>query len=648
MPLLSSRLTRTGSARRSDAGRSVRAAGHNGVPVTTSRRALAVSFCLLGVFACDESSSDKDKDLPQFSGTGMNIGGALCVSGPTSAKASSLERALVLAGEFVNGSTHAFPGVATEDIPCRKAGLCGVWMGTDATGAEIRGPMVMRSADTEEHVSSAVNAASLLQSEYQVPVVIGPCTSDEMIGMFNDVTGTNTVLVTPAVTADEITDLDDRTAADKAASLPGYVYRMIVPDYIQAQVLAQIGTNTTGDLIRYEDWTDDECTETTSSTYCNSHGAGYACLESTKLAAIDKDYYRVTDDRCDNQPDGYCDKLGLNSECYDAGGSNKVCARFRARKFCAKQVLPQTAMVLYQDDSFGSGLKAEAEDFWVNRKDRLMLSTQSFDPTRSDGFADALQQLFENADAQLAAEKTAGTVPADYALEDSIVFLFAQAQEAALIFQEVSIQRQVLPGAAQGVFWLGTDSLRSPLLLDQVPLESVRNVYAVDPYALDPVSEDFFTQLFTSRWGEQPDSFAGNVFDSVLMVALANERAGKLRRDASGSTSQPPTGASEIKDSLQAVSKGCLTPGIADRCSENTNAITAYFPQQLTAAMRALNSGSSQLTKFVGVTGDAELSPEGDRSNRVRLWKVAPSGSHPGFFNSSTISPTDEGLFLRK
>ncbi len=596
--------------------------------------------------ACGEDNPTPGADLPEFSAAGMNIGSALCVSGPFSAKASSLERSLVLAGEYINGSTRAYPGVAPEDIPCRRDGTCGLWMGTDASGQELRGPMIIKNADTEGKITSAVSATTALVDDYSVPVVIGPCTADEMTSMFSEVTGTSTVLITPVVTADGITDLNDRTPADVTANLPGYVYRMIVPDYVQAQLLAQLATNSGADLIRSEDWTDDECTAEAAAGYCAAgHGAGYACLTYTKFSALEKDYFRITDDVCEGQSATYCDKYGLGSECYDAGGADRVCARYRERKFCAKQVLPQTAMVLYQNDAFGSQLKTEAQDFWVTAKARTMLSTQSFDPTQRDSFADALQQMFANAQTELAARKTAGTLPANYSLADSVVFLFTQAAEAALIFQELDIQRAALPTEAQSVIWLGTDALRSPLLTDQVQLESLRNVYALDPYSLDAQSEQFFEDLFEARWGKEPDSFAGTAFDSALMVALANERSGKLRRNASA-LNLTPNGAANIKDSLQPVSKGCLTPGIADRCSDDTSAITAYFPNQLSDAVRAIKRGEE--LKLYGVTGEAEISPAGDRINRVRLWKVAPGGPTPGFFNVSTISPKDAGLFLRK
>src|SRR2546430_8975454 len=101
--------------------------------------------------------------------------------------ASSLEQTLVLAEEYINGDPRAYD-MPVDQIPCRVAGNCGVWVGTDSSGNAIRGPVRLNIGDSEEREDRAVAAATMLRDQFDVPAIIGPCTSSEMAMVFENVT----------------------------------------------------------------------------------------------------------------------------------------------------------------------------------------------------------------------------------------------------------------------------------------------------------------------------------------------------------------------------------------------------------------------------------------------------------------------------
>src|SRR2546423_1538291 len=92
--------------------------------------------------SCSSPATGTKEDLPPFLGVGkpLHLGALMCVTGEFSAKASSLEQTLVLAEEYINGDPRAYD-MPVDQIPCRVAGNCGVWVGTDSSGNAIRGPV---------------------------------------------------------------------------------------------------------------------------------------------------------------------------------------------------------------------------------------------------------------------------------------------------------------------------------------------------------------------------------------------------------------------------------------------------------------------------------------------------------------------------
>ncbi len=593
----------------------------------------AVALCVV-LGACKATAPDS-VDLPDFAGKPLELGALLCVSGAFSAKASTLEQAVTLAEEYINGSTRFFEGAA-DAIPCRVNNTCGAWMGRDGSGNEIRGQVRVTIADTEQRVDRATTAAADLMAERGPLGIIGPCTVDEMENVFSQDTGTETVLISPVVSADSISDLPDQTAQDIANNLPGYAYRLVSPDYTQVQVMAIIAGNDKNQLIRFEDRTDQLCTDNST---CD---AGLQCLASTRSPIPDVDYVSYMEDKlCAGKPESFC--TGQSACTTSPTSGNQVCATYRLRKYCTKVVQPSTGMVLY-DAVAGGDQMQELDNYWTGPRGKLMLATQSFDPTNPSSFSTVISSMFANAQSQLDAYKTDGTLAADSSLGDSVVFLMAQSSDAALLLQEWDLQKALLPDGAAEVFWMGPDSLRSSLLTNLVKLDVIRNLYVLDPYSVSDASSDFFTQAFQQRWGEAPTQYAGTAFDAVLFLAAANERAGVFRGAAQASGALAPNTAADLKDSLPIVTIGCQPAALGQPC---TNQFTVVAPTSYQDAVMALRGGRE--IKLLGVTGDSALSPAGDRLNTMRLWKVAPEGEGAGFFVSQpALEPTVMGVSLRR
>ena len=164
--------------------------------------------------------------------------------------------------------------------------------------------------------------------------------------VFNEFTKTDVVLVSPAVTSDDVSRLEDRTPDDIANNLPGYVFRTITPDYIQAQMLARIAANRLdpAPLVRFEDQIlESECT-TEVPTFCANAFPDdrIECLASRQGSETNREFFRFSDTACAGTAAGFCDTLGNNYECIaDPESGADVCAQFRIRRYCTKIVRPR-------------------------------------------------------------------------------------------------------------------------------------------------------------------------------------------------------------------------------------------------------------------------------------------------------------------
>ena len=640
-----------------------------------AKTALAVGALAVAT-SCGESATS-EPPLPAFldATRPFEIGGLFAVSGPLSAKASQLEQAAVLLENYINGDPRAYD-VPVDQIPCRLSQTCGAWVGTDASGNAIRGPVRILAGDDEFDDERSVAAARQLVEEKGVPAIIGPSRSTAVEAVFNQVTGQQVVLITPTASADSISDLPDRTPAEAAGNLPGYVYRTSIPDYVEVGIGVNVAANfpevvasqPVYTLVRAEDETDVDCTNAASATFCESTvGPGYACNPPRSVSRPERQFFRFSEDDCGGQPENFCDKLGSNSGCAEAPDdaeprcpSGLCCGRYREQKVCTKVVAPQTALVLYEDTPVGRGALASVRESWEGAQQRFVIAAQPFDPSAIDQFGGVVTALFNDAETELAVLKGrtdgegAPLIPANYALEDSIVFIFTGATESALLLQEWLFQKDTLPAGSDRVFFVGTDQLRSVLLLNQLPIEALRNLYLTDPYTLSDLAETFFVDMFRRRWGRDPDQFAGNAFDAGLLLVAANERAGLLRQRngnlASTSTRVPnlgPNVGANLKESLQPVSRGCLITNVANLVnSPCPTPVAQRAAPDFHQAIASLQSGNE--VNVSGVTGTLTMSPAGDRLGTILIWKIASKGSPTGFYEVGTRSPFSTGPLWKK
>ncbi|MBI5510832.1 MAG: ABC transporter substrate-binding protein [Deltaproteobacteria bacterium] len=610
---------------------------------------------------CTSSDDDSvDASLPEFKGEPLKVGALLCVSSAFAARAPNLERAALLAEDYINGSTRAFPDVPADQIPCRvikNAGeqhACGVWVGADADGAEIRGPLKIVVADSEDRVDRGVAAARALVEQHGVNTIVGPCNAEVMQAVFDEVTGTQTVLVSPTVTADSISMLGDRTADDIAGGLSGYVNRTITPDYIQARMMALVAGNRVKPepMIRWDDQLPDDCTEQPSS-YCratyNDLGISGGCMPSAHNALPDKIFFRYSETDCANQADGvkFCEeKEGKNYECQTNPDNGKqVCAQWKERKWCTKVVKPQTAMLLYQDRPFGQGLRNVLVNAWETLYGMHVLSSFAYDPNEPKTFGNAITELFTNGSTRFDELSAAGSIT-DTTLRfaDSVVFLLAEATDGALLLQEWSIRAPTLPEGTRDVFWVAPDPVRNSLLVNQVSFDTVKNLFVTDPGTLDINKTAFFDGLWNKRWNVAAGDFVGNVFDAVILSALAQERGGYWRMAASPTTALGPNDSASVKEAMRDVSAGCRKVQMSDTCVDT---VTPFGPDLYADAVRAVRSG--QAVRQGGVTGDLSLSPAGDRLADFAVWRVIRSEDTPDravFFRHGSLVPGAQGIGL--
>jgi ABC-type branched-subunit amino acid transport system substrate-binding protein len=585
----------------------------------------------LALLAACTAPIDPGADLPPFAGQPFPVGVLVCPSGPTGSKAPDLERTALLAEELINGSNRAYPGLSPEQIPCRVAGTCGV-----RTAAGERAPLRLIIANTNERDADAVTAARRLVEEHQVAAVIGPCSSSEMGRVFQEVTRTELPLISPTVSEDAISGLDDRTAIDRAEDRPGYVYRTVTPDYIQLLSLGYLGMNviTGSPLLHVEDFTEQSCS---SDDVCKSLGADHACRVPNRSATPGKTYLNVTRNRCDGEAADYCNRFGRTYDCIPAEGG-QFCAQYTFQRYCARVPRPKSAIILYPDTLFGKEAQARVQGFWSSRPGNQVLAAAGYAPATPSSFSSVLESLFILAGARFDSLKSDGSLPTEARFEDTVVFLLGEATEGALLLKEWSAIAANLPvEGAGGVFWLGTDRLRSRLLTDQLKHHELRNLFVTDPSVVDINNQAFFEELFQARWGFSPRDYSGQIFDAVALVALAQERA-EVRQNE-GSTVRE-----RLKNSLALVGAGCLRPDPVRGCEAAGPKL--IFASRLHEGIAALGQGLE--IRFQGVTGNLTFSSAGDRMSELDIWKIGLLESGSEFFLLQKYIPESNSIGLER
>jgi ABC-type branched-subunit amino acid transport system substrate-binding protein len=88
---------------------------------------------------------------------------------------------------------------------------------------------------TETTLDGARAAASYLTDTLQVPVLLGPASSTDVSGVFQQVRDRGIFLMSPSATSPALTDVDESTPTDER---PGLLWRTAPPDSVQGQTIA--------------------------------------------------------------------------------------------------------------------------------------------------------------------------------------------------------------------------------------------------------------------------------------------------------------------------------------------------------------------------------------------------------------------------
>ena len=593
---------------------------------------------VLALAACAQNTAPTD--LPAFSGNAYPIGALMCLSSSFAARAPDIEKTIILAEEFINGSTWVSANPTCRSLAGESPTdphACGVWVGQNADGASLRGPLQVVVADGEERADRTVAAAQTLQDTYNVQALIGPCDYNSFSAVFSEPAQATIPSINPFITTDALSTLDHGSR--------GYFYRTLPPDYIQVQILGLVGANkiTSKPLSRYEDELDD-CT-TQPSNFCDKYtpAGSYSCVTSRHSAMPARNYIKVTTQRCDAQPSGYCDNLGIDYDCIGDPNAQteQVCAQYQLRKFCTKLVNPVNAIVLYENSEFGLSTANDITNYWQDFLGNHVLASVAYTAGATGTFAGTIAHAFTTAQQQFTTLQANEQRVANANFADTVVFLFAQAADGALLLEQWVEQKATLPPGSNQVFWLSTDALLSDILTTQVPFKAIRNMFVTLPTTLSINNAAFFEDLYSARWGTNPGHYAGNVFDAIALVALANERAGYKRAQSETGALGPNLG-SNLKGALRAVSAGCTLLSPESAC---TNVYQNFQADGLAHAMDALRHGFN--VQYVGVTGDLSFTPAGDRLASIDLWRVQAVDEAGDFFQVDSYSPQSYGIRLQ-
>lgn len=147
---------------------------------------------------CDRVYGVSEDDI--FGDDVIRLGMLMPTTGDLGAVGLAIEQAAALAIGEINGAASGVDGKPLGIIAC----------------------------DTGTDLNRAKAAANWLIREAGVPAIIGPATSSNTIGVFNDVArGTGTLLISPSATSPAITDLED----------DDLLWRTVVSDDIQGRAI---------------------------------------------------------------------------------------------------------------------------------------------------------------------------------------------------------------------------------------------------------------------------------------------------------------------------------------------------------------------------------------------------------------------------
>jgi len=145
--------------------------------------------------------------------------------------------------------------------------------------------------------------------------------------------------------------------------------------------------------------------------------------------------------------------------------------------------------------------------------------------------------------------------------------------------------------------FIGTDGLRDNLLIEKIGADNLKDSFFTSPSSPKSEAADKFDQLYTAKFQTTKDKiFIGQVYDSVMLAALAIQQAGSTDR-------------AKVRDALRSVANA---PG------------EAVGPGDWAKAVELIKAGKD--IDYTGATGSMDFDDKGDVAGVIGHFVVDGTG----------------------
>ena len=156
--------------------------------------------------------------------------------------------------------------------------------------------------------------------------------------------------------------------------------------------------------------------------------------------------------------------------------------------------------------------------------------------------------------------------------------------------------------------FIGTDGLRDNMLIEKIGADNLKDSFFTSPSSPKSEAADKFNQLYTAKYQTTKDKiFIGQVYDSVMLAALAIQQAGSTDR-------------AKVRDALRQVAN---PPG------------EAVGPGDWAKAVELIKAGKD--IDYTGATGSMDFDDKGDVAGVIGHFVVDDSGT--GYKEVGLVTP---------
>lgn len=156
--------------------------------------------------------------------------------------------------------------------------------------------------------------------------------------------------------------------------------------------------------------------------------------------------------------------------------------------------------------------------------------------------------------------------------------------------------------------FIGTDGLRDNMLIEKIGADNLKDSFFTSPSSPKSEAADKFNQLYTAKYQTTKDKiFIGQVYDSVMLAALAIQQAGSTDR-------------AKVRDALRQVAN---PPG------------EAVGPGDWAKAVDLIKAGKD--IDYTGATGSMDFDDKGDVAGVIGHFVVDDSGT--GYKEVGLVTP---------